>query len=77
MPLPQTLPASLITAMQTKGYETLTDVQHAVMVKDIQDRDLLVSAQTGSGKTVAFGLAMAAPCLRARRVCRRLARRWR
>jgi len=63
MPLPQTLPASLITAMQTKGYETLTDVQHAVMVKDIQDRDLLVSAQTGSGKTVAFGLAMAATLL--------------
>ena len=41
-------------------------------------RDLVVSAQTGSGKTVAFGLAMAPELLgEARAVRRRPARRWR
>jgi ATP-dependent RNA helicase DeaD len=34
-------------------------VQAAVVQDDANGRDLLVSAQTGSGKTVAFGLAMA------------------
>ncbi len=34
-------------------------VQIAVLEAPAVDRDLLVSAQTGSGKTVAFGLALA------------------
>ena len=34
-------------------------MQQAVLVPEAADRDLLVSAQTGSGKTVAFGLAIA------------------
>ncbi len=34
-------------------------VQAAVLEPDAAGRDLIVSAQTGSGKTVAFGLAMA------------------
>ncbi len=33
-------------------------MQAAVMAPEAEDRDLLVSAQTGSGKTVAFGLAL-------------------
>jgi hypothetical protein len=33
-------------------------VQAAVITEEAQGRDLLVSAQTGSGKTVAFGMAM-------------------
>ena len=36
-----------------------TPVQSAVLAAVAQDQDLLVSAQTGSGKTVAYGLAMA------------------
>ncbi len=34
-----------------------------MLADDARDRDLLVSAQTGSGKTVAFGLALARPLL--------------
>ena len=46
-------------ALAAKGYEALTAVQSAVLADGVAGRDLLVSAQTGSGKTVAFGLAMA------------------
>jgi ATP-dependent RNA helicase DeaD len=51
--------APLAQALGVKGYETLTSVQEAVLVDGVAGRDLLVSAQTGSGKTVAFGLAIA------------------
>ena len=50
---------ALGTALNKRGYESLTSVQKAVVEADAKGRDLLVSAQTGSGKTVAFGLAMA------------------
>ncbi|MCJ2181443.1 DEAD/DEAH box helicase [Novosphingobium sp. 1949] len=53
------LPAPLVAALDGQGYEKLTAVQEAVCEADAAGRDLLVSAQTGSGKTVAFGLAMA------------------
>ncbi|WP_420405791.1 DEAD/DEAH box helicase [Nisaea sp.] len=46
-------------ALAKRGYETLTPVQQAVLGEEMQRADALVSAQTGSGKTVAFGLAMA------------------
>ncbi len=46
-------------ALKAKGYETLTPVQVEVSQPEFLDQDLLVSAQTGSGKTVAFGLAIA------------------
>lgn len=50
---------ALAAALADKGYETLTEVQTAVLTDEAAGRDLLVSAQTGSGKTVAFGIAMA------------------
>jgi ATP-dependent RNA helicase DeaD len=37
----------------------MTPVQEAVIAPELDGADLLVSAQTGSGKTVAFGLAIA------------------
>ncbi len=49
---------SLAEAIAQKGYLEATAVQSAVL-KAPSDRDLLVSARTGSGKTVAFGLALA------------------
>lgn len=51
--------APLAAALAAKGYDSLTAVQTAVLGEDLSTRDLLVSAQTGSGKTVAFGLAIA------------------
>lgn len=53
------LPASLSTALTERGYSAPTDVQAAVLETEAHNRDLVVSAQTGSGKTVAFGLAIA------------------
>jgi len=61
MPFPASHPA-LERALAAQGYAEPTPVQAAVLDADAADRDLLVSAQTGSGKTVAFGLA-AAPTL--------------
>ncbi|MEY8828162.1 DEAD/DEAH box helicase [Sedimentitalea sp. XS_ASV28] len=46
-------------ALQQQGYDSLTQVQEAVTDPALGDADLLVSAQTGSGKTVGFGLAIA------------------
>lgn len=57
--LPDTLPAPLAKALTERGYTDLTPVQAAVVSPEAADRDLLVSARTGSGKTVAFGLGIA------------------
>src|SRR3954452_18318917 len=62
MPFPKTNP-SLERALVDRGYNDPTPVQAAVLEPDARDRDLLVSAQTGSGKTVAYGLAMASTLL--------------
>jgi ATP-dependent RNA helicase DeaD len=57
MPFPATHPA-LQRALHARDYATPTQVQEAVLDPASSGRDLLVSAQTGSGKTVAFGLAL-------------------
>lgn len=49
----------LAAALSARGYTTLTAVQEAVLAPEHAEADLLVSAQTGSGKTVAFGLNIA------------------
>ncbi|BCP53448.1 hypothetical protein K32_20650 [Kaistia sp. 32K] len=54
---------ALARALAEKGYETLTPVQTAVLQDNVGENDLLVSAQTGSGKTVAYGLAFASTLL--------------
>ncbi len=46
-------------ALSKRGYEQLTSVQTAILAPEPSEADLLVSAQTGSGKTVAFGIAFA------------------
>jgi ATP-dependent RNA helicase DeaD len=46
-------------ALRKRGYAALTPVQKAVLAPEMAGADALVSAQTGSGKTVAFGLALA------------------
>ena len=58
-----TLPSLLSEALSARGYTAPTPVQAAVLEPEATGRDLIVSAQTGSGKTVAFGLAMATDLL--------------
>ena len=58
MPFPITS-SPLARALAERGYDQPTPVQNAVLAGDAVDRDILVSAQTGSGKTVAYGLAIA------------------
>ncbi len=55
---------ALARALAEQGYKEPTPVQSAVLDSGAEEtvrggRDLLVSAQTGSGKTVAYGLAIA------------------
>ena len=52
----------LARALTERNYDSATPVQTAVLADDAAGRDLLVSAQTGSGKTVAYGLAIAKTC---------------
>ncbi|MAS05323.1 MAG: helicase [Ahrensia sp.] len=54
---------SLAAALAQKGYDQLTPVQQAMTNEEHGEADLLVSAQTGSGKTVAFGIAIASTLL--------------
>ncbi len=51
--------AVLARALAERNYSVATPVQKAVLEEEAEGRDLLVSAQTGSGKTIAFGLAIA------------------
>ena len=61
MPFPNAHP-TLAKAIAAQGYEEPTAVQAAILDTPA-GADLLVSAQTGSGKTVGFGLAAAAELL--------------
>jgi ATP-dependent RNA helicase DeaD len=65
----ENIPPLLSEALTARGYEKLTPVQLAVIEPEAHGRDLLVSAQTGSGKTVAFGLAMAPQILDGGLIC--------
>ena len=58
MSFPLVHPA-LDAALIARAYLEPTEVQSAVLEPEAAGRDLLVSARTGSGKTVAFGLAAA------------------
>jgi ATP-dependent RNA helicase DeaD len=60
--------SALAEALAARGYDTLTSVQSAVIEEKAEGRALIVSAKTGSGKTVAFGLAMANQLIEADRV---------
>ncbi len=53
----------LARALAERNYDQPTPVQRAVLADDAVGRDLLVSAQTGSGKTVAYGLAIGSDLL--------------
>ncbi len=48
----------LSAALARKGYAELTAVQAAVLEPELEGRDLRITSQTGSGKTVAIGFAI-------------------
>lgn len=53
------VPERLRPVFERRGFTQLTPVQAAVLQADVAGRDLRISSQTGSGKTVALGLALA------------------
>lgn len=53
------LPEALASALRGRGFESLTPIQQKVLEADHQGRDLRITSQTGSGKTVALGIALA------------------
>jgi ATP-dependent RNA helicase DeaD len=53
------LAAPLAKALTRRGFTALTKVQSAVLSEELKGRDLRISSRTGSGKTVALGLAVA------------------
>ena len=55
----QNVPAGLGATLVKRGFDSLTSCQEAVLATDLQGRDIRISSQTGSGKTVAIGLVLA------------------
>jgi ATP-dependent RNA helicase DeaD len=53
------VPGPLRTALERRGFTSLTAVQRAVLDADAHGQNLRISSQTGSGKTVALGLVLA------------------
>ncbi|QDV07199.1 ATP-dependent RNA helicase DbpA [Planctomycetes bacterium Poly30] len=53
------LPEALRRPLEERGFDSLTSVQEAVADADAAGRDLQISSQTGSGKTVALGIVLA------------------
>ena len=52
-------PAGLGAALRKAGFEQFTAIQQAILDPELAGRDLRISSQTGSGKTVALGLLLA------------------
>ncbi|HEY4012206.1 MAG TPA: DEAD/DEAH box helicase [Polyangiaceae bacterium] len=57
-PLTQLVGSALASALAERGYHTLTRVQTAVLDETLEGRDLRITSQTGSGKTIAIGFAV-------------------
>ena len=51
---------ALATNLESLGYTEMTPIQAASLPLALQGKDLIAQAQTGSGKTAAFGLALLA-----------------
>jgi ATP-independent RNA helicase DbpA len=51
------LPASMILNLESLGFNEMTEIQASCLEPLIHGQDVLAQAKTGSGKTVAFGIA--------------------
>ena len=54
------LPQNITDSLKAAGFETPTKIQSQAIPKLLEGRDMLGIAQTGSGKTAAFGLPILA-----------------
>ncbi|MAF66781.1 MAG: hypothetical protein CMJ84_14125 [Planctomycetes bacterium] len=54
----EAVPQVLRDALEARGFSELTAVQRAVLESEVDGRDLQISSQTGSGKTVALGFVL-------------------
>jgi ATP-dependent RNA helicase DbpA len=52
------LKPNLLASLETLGYTTMTPVQAQSLPTMLEGRDVIAQAQTGSGKTAAFGLSL-------------------
>ena len=52
------LDASLLANLESMGYQAMTPVQAQSLPAILQNDDLIAQAETGSGKTAAFGIGL-------------------
>lgn len=52
------IPERMLDILTRKGFETPTPIQHQVIPSALQGKDVVGIAQTGTGKTLAFGIPM-------------------
>src|SRR6185437_12961184 len=52
------LKPALLASVETLGYATMTPVQAQSLPPMLEGRDVIAQAQTGSGKTAAYGLSL-------------------
>ncbi|MFC5527405.1 ATP-dependent RNA helicase DbpA [Rhodanobacter ginsengisoli] len=52
------LKPALLASLESLGYTTMTPVQEQSLPPMLEGRDVIAQAQTGSGKTAAFGLSL-------------------
>lgn len=48
----------ILKAVELLGYQNLTKIQEEMLPVILEDKDLVVKSQTGSGKTVAFTVSI-------------------
>ena len=52
------LSEALLSSIERSGFEEATPIQEATIPLALEGRDVIGQAQTGTGKTAAFGLPM-------------------